>query len=330
MKAIVYYDCGSADVLKCEEIEKPTAGDDEVLIKVRAASVNPADYHLMRGAPYIARMLFGLGKPTTTRPGRPGHDVAGQVEAVGRSVTQFQRGDEVFGSCRGAFAEYACASESALVIKPDNVTFEQAASVPVAAYTALQGLRDKGKIQPGQKVLINGAAGGVGTFAVQIAKWLGAEVTGVCSTRNVEMVRSLGADQVIDYTQEDFTKSGQRYDLIFDLVANHSLSACRRALNPKGIYIGAGVLGASKIGLPARWIRGMVWSRLVSQKMYMFIARRSQEDLTMMSKLMATGKVTPVIDRRYPLSEVAEALRYLEEGHARGKVVITLGDNEKT
>jgi NADPH:quinone reductase-like Zn-dependent oxidoreductase len=256
--------------------------------------------------------------------------VAGQVEAVGRSVTQFQRGDEVFGSCRGAFAEYACASESALVIKPDNVTFEQAASVPVAAYTALQGLRDKGKIQPGQKVLINGAAGGVGTFAVQIAKWLGAEVTGVCSTRNVEMVRSLGADQVIDYTQEDFTKSGQRYDLIFDLVANHSLSACRRALNPKGIYIGAGVLGASKIGLPARWIRGMVWSRLVSQKMYMFIARRSQEDLTMMSKLMATGKVTPVIDRRYPLSEVAQALRYLEEGHARGKVVITLGDNEKT
>jgi NADPH:quinone reductase-like Zn-dependent oxidoreductase len=330
MKAIVYYDCGSADVLKCEEIEKPTAGDDEVLIKVRAASVNPADYHLMRGAPYIARMLFGLGKPTTTRPGRPGHDVAGQVEAVGRSVTQFQRGDEVFGSCRGAFAEYACASESALVIKPDNVTFEQAASVPVAAYTALQGLRDKGKIQPGQKVLINGAAGGVGTFAVQIAKWLGAEVTGVCSTRNVEMVRSLGADQVIDYTQEDFTKSGQRYDLILDLVANHSLSACRRALNPKGIYIGAGVLGASKIGLPARWIRGMVWSRLVSQKMYMFIARRSQEDLTMMSKLMATGKVTPVIDRRYPLSEVAQALRYLEEGHARGKVVITLGDNEKT
>ena len=212
MKAIVYYNYGSPDVLKCEEIEKPTAGDNEVLIRVRAASVNPFDWHFMRGTPYMVRIQAGLRKP---KDKRLGVDVAGQVEAVGRNVTQFRPGDEVFGACRGAFAEYACASESALVMKPDNVTFEQAASAPVAAFTALQGLRDKGQIQPGQKVLINGAAGGVGTFAVQIAKSFGADVTGVCSTRNVDMVRSIGADRVIDYTQEDFTKSGQRYDLFW-------------------------------------------------------------------------------------------------------------------
>jgi NADPH:quinone reductase-like Zn-dependent oxidoreductase len=233
----------------------------------------------------------------------------------------------VFGLCHGAFAEYACASESALVVKPDNVTFEQAASVPVGALTALQGLRDKGQIQPGRKVLINGAAGGVGTFDVQIAKWFGADATGVCSTRNVEMVRSMGADQVIDYTQEDFTKSEQRYDLFFDCVGNHSLSACRRILNPKGIYVMVGgPSGRWMIGPLARAITALVLSRFVGQKVVMFIARSSKQDLTLMCELMGTGKVTPVIDRRYSLSEVPEAIRYLEQGHARGKVVITLGD----
>jgi len=329
VRAIVYHNYGPPDVLKCEEIEKPSAGDNEVLIKVSAASVNPLDFHLMKGRPNIARMLLGLRKPKLTRPGV---DVAGQVEAVGRNVTLFKPGDEVFGSCRGAFAEYVCTSESALVMKPNNVTFEQAASAPVAAFTALQGLRDKGQIRSGQKVLINGAGGGVGTFAVQVAKWFGAEVTGVCSTRNVGMVRSIGADRVIDYTQEDFTKGTQRYDLIFDLVANHSLSACRRVLNPKGIYIGAGIvgLGGSMIGLPARWIKALVLSRFVSQKFVIFMARRSKEDLTIVSELMAAGKVTPVIDRRYRLSEVPQAIRYLEEGHARGKVVITLERDDET
>jgi NADPH:quinone reductase-like Zn-dependent oxidoreductase len=320
MKAIVYYNYGSPDVLKCEEIEKPTAGDNEVLIKVRAASVNPVD-RLFRGTSYIVRILTGLRKPKDTRLGR---DVAGQVEAVGRNVTQFKPGDEVFGACRGAFAEYVCTSESAFVVKPDNVTFEQAASVPVAAFTALQGLRDKGRIHPGQKVLINGAAGGVGTFAVQIAKSFGADVTGVCSTRNVEMVRSIGADRVIDYTQEDFTKGTQRYDLIFDCVGNHSLSACRRVLNPNGICVLAG--GPHKVWIVLiRALKALVLSRFVRQNFVMFIARRSKEDLTIMHDLMKAGKVTPVIDRRYRLSEVPEAIRYLEEGHARGKVVITLG-----
>ncbi len=327
MKAIVYSNYGSPDVLKYEEIEKPTAGDSEVLIKVRAASVNPLDSHLMKGKPYIARVLFGLRKPKITRPGR---DVAGQVEAVGRNVTQFKPGDEVFGLCQGAFAEYVCTPEAALVIKPNNVTFEQAASAPVAALTVLQGLRDKGQIQPGQKVLINGAAGGVGTFAVQIAKSFGADVTGVCSTRNVDMVRSIGADQVIDYTQEDFTKSGHRYDLIFDLVANHSVLACRRVLNPKGRYIMAGALSGRLIGFLAFPIKALVLSRFVSQKFVVFIARSSKEDLTIMGELIATGKVTPVIDKRYRLSEVPEAIRYLEEGHARGKVVITLEHNNQT
>src|SRR5712691_10710869 len=244
---------------------------------------------------------------------------------------RFKPSDEVFGTCRGALAEYVCTSESAVVMKPDNVTFEQAASVPVAALTALQSLRDKGQIQSGQKVLVNGAAGGVGTFAVQIAKWFGANVTGVCSTTNVEMVRSIGADRVIDYTQEDFTKSGQRYDVIFDCIGNHSLSACRRVLNPKGIYIIVGGPDSRwMIGLLARPIKALVLSRFVSQKFIMFIARSSKEDLTIMRDLMATGKVTPVIDRRYRLSEVPEAIRYLEEGHARGKVVITLESNNKT
>jgi len=318
MKAIVYRNYGSADVLKYEEIEKPTAGDDEILIKIRAASVNPLDWHFMRGTPYVVRIVAGLGKPKVIRLGV---DVAGQVEAVGRSVTQFKPGDEVFGTCRGAFAEYGCTSEEALVVKPANVTFEQAASVPIAAFTALQGLR-KGKIRPGQKVLINGAAGGVGTFAVQIAKTFGADVTGVCSTRNMEMVRSIGADQVIDYTREDFSKGEQRYDLIFDCVGNHSLLAYRRVLNRNGILIMAGgSSGRWQMGL-ARAIRALVLSKFGSESFLGILAKKSKEDLTVMHDLMEAGKVRPVIDRRYKLSEVAEAIRYLEEGHARGKVVI--------
>jgi len=329
MKAIVYHDYGSPDVLKCEEIEKPTVGDHEVLIKVRAASVNPLDWHFMRGTPYFVRIAAGLRKPKITRLGV---DVAGQVEAVGRNVTQFKPGDEVFGSCRGAFAEYVCTSESALVTKPNNVTFEQAASAPVAAFTALQGFRDKGQIRPRQKVLINGAAGGVGTLAVQIAKSFGADVTGVCSTRNVDMVRSIGADRVIDYTQEDFTKSGQRYDLIFDLVATHSLSAFRRVLNPTGIYVGAGIgPGGSMIGFLARAaLTAPVLSRFASQKFVIFITKITKQDLTVMRDLMEARKVTPVIERRYRLSEVPEAIRYLATGHARAKLVITLESNNKT
>jgi NADPH:quinone reductase-like Zn-dependent oxidoreductase len=328
VKAIVYRRYGPPDVLKCEDIDKPTAGDGEVLIKVRAASLNPLDWHFMRGTPYFLRLMAGLRKPKDTRLGV---DVAGQVGAVGRNVTQFKPGDEAFGSCRVAFAEYACASESALVMKPAGVTFEQAAAVSVAARTALQALRDKGRIQPGQRVLINGAAGGVGTFAVQIAKSFGADVTGVCSTRNVEMVRSIGADQVFDYMQEDFTKSGQRYDLILDCAGNHSLSACRRALTPKGIYVGVGgPSGRWMIGPLASAITASVLSRFMSQKMLMVLTRPSKEDLTMLAELMEAGKVTPVIDRRYSLSEVPEAIRYLEQGHARGKVVITLGDTTKT
>src|ERR1039457_6936411 len=261
---------------------------------------------------------------------RPGVDVAGEVEAVGKNVARFKPGDQVFGTCGGAFAEYAASKsasglKSALVIKPDNLTYEQAASAPVAALTALQGLRDKARIQPGDKVLINGAAGGVGTFAVQIAKSFGADVTGVCSTRNVEMVRSIGADQVIDYTQEDFTKSGQRYDLIFDCVGNHSLSACRRVLNPRGIYIAVGgPSGRWMIGPLAGAIIALVLSRFMRQKLVMVLMRRSKEDLTIMHALMKAGKVTPVIDKHYRLSEVPDAIGYLEEGHARGKIVITL------
>lgn len=327
MKAIVYRTFGSSDVLRCEEIAKPVPGENEVLIKVHAASVNPLDWKLMKGGPYLVRLLQGLGKPKIKRPGV---DVAGQVEAVGGNVTRFKPGDEVFGTCLGAFAEYAASTsvfgvKSALAIKPDNVTYEQAASAPVAALTALQGLRDKGRIQPGQRVLINGAAGGVGTFAVQIAKQFGANVTGVCSTRNVDMVRSIGADRVIDYTQEDFTKSGQRYDLFFDCVDNHSLSECRRVLNPHGklILVGARSDGPS-IGLLARLAGALVLSPFVSRKMVFFIARINTADLTVVGELMAAGKVTPVIDRRFGLIEAPEAFRYLEEGHARGKVIITL------
>ncbi len=322
MKAAVHTQYGSPDVIQIRDVEKSVPRDNEVSIKVRAASVNPIDWHYLRGTPRIARIMFGLRKPRVTRLGI---DVAGRVEAVGKKVTQFKPGDEVFGTCRGAFAEYVCTPESTLAMKPNNVTFEQAASAPVAAFTALQGLRGKGRIQREQKVLINGAAGGVGTYAVQIAKGFGADVTGVCSTRNVEMVRSIGADQVIDYTREDFTNSAQRYDIIFDCFVSHSLSECRRILKPNGIYIIVGGPGDPGIvRVLAVPIKAFLLSRRVGQKFVMFIARSTREDLGMMRELLETGKVTPVIDRRYRLSEVPDAIRYLEEGHARGKVVITL------
>jgi len=328
MKAAVYTRYGAPDVVQITDVEKLVPNNNEILIKVRAASVNPLDWHFMRGTPYGVRIVAGLRKPKVARLGA---DVAGQVEAVGKDIMQFKPGDQVFGTCKGAFAEYACAPESALAMKPDNATFEQAACVPIAGLTALQGLRNKGKVQPGQTVLINGASGGVGTFAVQIAKSFGADVTGVCSTRNVEMVRSIGADRVIDYTREDFTRSGQRYDVFFDCIGQHSLSVCRRVLNPKGIYVGAG--GPSDrwmIGPIARMIKSLVLSRFGSQKLGGLLTKRNEEDLTLLRELIQAGKVRPVIDRSYRLSEVREAIQYLEEGHARGKVVVTLEDNNKT
>ena len=324
MKAIVYCDYGSAN-LKLADVEKPTPNDDQLLVRVRAASVNPYDWHFIEGTPYIMRIGVGLRKPKDTRLGV---DFAGTVEAVGKNVAQFKPGDDVFGGRGGAFAEYVCPrADRAIAIKPANITFEQAASVNIAGITALQALRDKGKVQPGQKVLINGASGGVGTFAVQIAKSLGAHVTGVCSTRNLDMVRSLGADHVIDYTKEDFAKTGQQYDVILDNVPNHSLSDCRRVLTPKGKYVmigGGGPNDGRWVGPFGRVIATMLLSPFVSQEMGMMMADVSQKDLTILGDLMQSGKVTPVIDRRYKLSEVPEAIRYLEEGHARGKVVITL------
>ncbi len=315
MKAIAHTEFGSADVLQLTEVEKPIPKEDQVLIAVRAASINPLDWRLIRGEPRILRLFLGRKRKI------PGRDVAGVVEAVGRKVTQLEPGDKVFGTCSGALAEYACASASAVVTKPANLTFEQAASVGVAGLTALQGLRDKGRIQAGQKVLVNGAAGGVGTFAVQIAEAFGAHVTGVCSTKNLELVRSIGAAQVIDYTQQDFTKKEPRYDLILDCVGNHSLSALGRALNPKGRCVLVGGPKEVKI-LPT--LVDMLRA-LVSPRFVMFVAKGSKEDLTILRDLVAAGKFRPVIDRTYPLSEAPEAIRYLEEGHARGKVVMTIG-----
>ena len=325
MKAAVFTRYGPPDVVQIMDLQKPVPKDNEALIKVRAASINPADWRLMGGVPYVFRLLFRLRKPTPSEPGRLGHDLAGQVEAVGRNVTRFKPGDQVFGTCLGALAEYACASESTLIAKPENLTFEEAASVPVAALTALQGLRDKGRIQPGQKVLINGAAGGVGTFAVQIAKSFGAEVTGVCGTKNVDMVQSLGADSVIDYTLDDFTKNAQRYDLILDNVGNHSLSALRGVLNPKGICVIAGAPKNASAFLFTHMLAARVLSPFVSQRLLTFIAKINTEDLTFVRELMATGKVKPIIDKQYRVSEAAEALAYLEKGHARAKVVINFG-----
>jgi len=326
MKAVVYRNYGSPDILEYRDIEKPLPADDEVLIKVHAASINPLDWKLMKGGPWLLRLLLGLGKPKIKRPGV---DVAGEVEAVGRNVTSFKPGDPVFGTCYGAFAEYATSKSvtgmrSALVLKPDNVTFEQAASTPVAALTALQGLRDKGKIQPGQAVLVNGAAGGVGTFAVQIAKAFGATVTGVCSTRNLDLVRSLGADVVIDYTQQDPSRCGLRYDLVLDCVGNRSFSEWRRVMSSKGILVGVGAPPDFSIfGMLAGLIAALVLSLFVSQRLAVFMARVNNPDLKILAEFLATGKLAPVIDRRYRLSEVREAFRYMEEGHARGKVIVT-------
>ena len=329
MKAIVYTRYGSPDVLQLKEVAKPAPKDDEVLIKVHAASINSRDWRLMRANPFFIRfMVGGLLKPKLPILGA---DVAGQVEAVGSNVRQFRPGDEVFGCIstydRGTFAEYVCAKESDIVLKPANVSFEQAAAVPLAARTALQGLRDQGQVQPGQKVLIQGASGGVGTFAVQIAKAFGAEVTAVCSARNLEQARSLGADHAIDYTQEDFTQNGQQYDLILAVNGYHPLSAYKRALAPKGSYIMAG-------GSTAQIFQAMLLGSLMSisgdKKMGGVAAKRDQKDLAFLKELLEAGKVVPVIDRRYPLSEAAEALRYLGSGHARGKVVIAVESNDKT
>jgi NADPH:quinone reductase-like Zn-dependent oxidoreductase len=321
MKAIVYTKYGSPDVLELKEVEKPTPKDDEVLIQIHAASVNAYDWHFLTADIFLIRLMGGgLLKPKNTRLGA---DIAGRVEAVGRNVKQFQPGDEVFGMVRGGFAEYACALENALALKPPNLSFAEAAAVPMAAVTALQGLRDTGQIQPGQEVLINGASGGVGTFAVQIAKSFGAEVTAVCSTRNLDQARSLGANHVIDYTKEDFTQSGQQYDLILAANGYHSLSAYKRALTPKGIYVMA---GGSTAQIFQAMLLGSWMSETGGKKMGGVSAKRSQKDLVFLRELVEAGKVVPVIDRRYPLSEAAEALRYLGEGHARGKIVITVED----
>ncbi len=322
MKAIVYCDYGTPDALRFEAVEKPVPNDNQVLIKVRAASVNPLDWHFLQGTPYLMRLDSGLRKPKAMRLGV---DVAGEIAAVGRHVTQFKPGDEVFGGCSGSLAEY-CLGRSKLVLKPKDVTFEQAASLPIAAITALQGLRDKGHLQAGQQVLINGASGGVGTFAVQIAKSFGAEVTGICSGRNLALVRSIGADHVIDYTKEDFTKRPERYDLILDCVGTQPLSSFRRALKPQGICVLIGGGGPDEgrwIGPLARPIKALFLSPFVSQHFEMFIAELNQTDLAFLAHLIETKKVTPVIDRRYKLSEAAAAIRYLEEGHARGKIIIT-------
>jgi NADPH:quinone reductase-like Zn-dependent oxidoreductase len=325
MKAIVRCDYGAPDVLELEEIEKPVPGDQDVLIEVRAAAVNPLDWHYMRGTPYVMRMESGLRKPKSIRLGV---DFAGVVEAVGRQVRQFKPGDEVFGGRTGALAEYLSVPEDrAVVLKPTNLTFEQAASLPVAAITALQALRDRAGVQPAQKVLINGASGGVGTFAVQIAKAFGAEVTGVCSTRNVDMVRSIGADHVIDYTREDFTSTGQRYDVVLDNVGNRSLAECRRVLGPTGKYvlIGGGGPNDHRWIVPlGRVLGAYLLSFFVRQDLSMFLSQMNQRDLAVLRDLVQAGKVTPVIDRRYTLGEVPDAIRYLETGRARGKVVITL------
>jgi NADPH:quinone reductase-like Zn-dependent oxidoreductase len=292
-----------------------------VLIRVRAVSVNPLDWHFMEGSPYFARMMMGLRKPGDIRLGT---DFSGVIEAVGKSVTQFKPGDEVFGGRTGAFAQYVTAPARNVVLKPANLTFEEAAAVPVAAITALQGLRDGGKIQAGQKVLINGASGGVGTFAVQIAKSFGANVTGVCSTRNVDMVRSLGADQVIDYTKDDFTKRAEHYDLILDNVINHPLRKVRRVLNPQGAYIMIGGGSGKWLGPLPRLLNAMVMNKFVSQDVRFFLADLNQKDLLVLRELLESGKVKPVIDRQYPFKELPEAMRYLEEGHARAKVVVTI------
>ncbi len=327
MKAIVYTTYGSPDVLQLKDVEKPTPKDNEVLIKIRAASVNAYDWHFLTADIFLIRLMgVGLLKPKNHRLGA---DIAGRVEAVGRNVKQFQPGDEVFGDMaghgNGSFAEYVSAPESAIALKPSNLSFEEAAAVPMAAVTALQGLRDEGQIHPGQRVLINGASGGVGTFAVQLAKYFGAEVTAVCSTRNLDQARTLGADHVIDYTKEDFTQSGLKYELILAANGYHSLSAYKRALTPRGIYIMA---GGSMAQIFEAMLLGSWMSKSGGKKMGGVSAKLNQKDLVFLKGLLEAGNIVPVIDKRYPLHEAAEAIRYLGEGHARGKVVIIMEDRE--
>ena len=322
MQATVQDRYGSVAVLETRDIDKPAIGAGEVLVRVRAAGVNPADWAIMSGLPYIARPVYGLRRPKHIVRGT---DVAGTVEAIGTEVTRFKPGDEVFGWCVGSYAEFAAASEDALALKPANLTFEQAAAVPMAGFVALQALRDHGKVRAGQKVLVNGASGGIGTFAVQIAKSLGAEVTGVCSTRNVDMVRSIGADHVVDYTKEDFTRSGKQYDFILDNVANHSLTDLRHALTPTGTLIPNGG------GFDHRWmasggriVRAAVLFRFGGQKLGNFLMSANQQDLIVLKELIEAGKVTPVMDRTYPLSQTRQAIAHVGEGHASGKVAITV------
>ena len=323
MKAIVYDHYGPPDVLQYLDIEKPIPTDDQLLIQAHAASVNPYDWHFIRGTPSLIRLFAGLRAPKSRRLGA---DVAGVVEAVGRNVTTFKPGDAVFGTANGSLAEYVCATESSLALKPENLTWEQAASVPIAAITALQGLRDKGKILPGQHVLINGAAGGVGTFAVQIAKSLKARVTAVCSTRSVALVRSIGADFVIDYTRENFIHASQRYDVFFDLIGNNPLPASLRVLEPRGIYIGCGGGGPDRtsIEILGSMLHSLVLSPFTSRKLPGLLAKVNTADLTVLADLMRSGKVTPVLDSTYPLNQTADAIRYIEQGHAHGKVAITV------
>jgi len=322
MQAIVHRCYGSPDVLELEEVGKPTPDDNQVLVRVRAASVNPLDWHDLRGSPYFMRLGSGLGAPGDSRLGV---DFAGIVEAVGRNVSRFKPGDAVFGGVKGAFAEFVVVTQDrAIAIKPENVTFQQAASIPIAAVTALQALRDKGQVRAGQKVLINGASGGVGTFAVQIAKIMGAEVTGVCSTRNVELVRSLGADHVIDYTKEDYTGSGQQYDLIIDMVSNHGLFANRRVLTAGGRLVIIGGMKGNWLGPLASPLKAMILSPFVGQDMGLMIAQLRQADLETLAGYLQSGRMTAVIDREYALDRVPDALRHSEEGHARGKIVITI------
>lgn len=322
MKAVVQNSYGSPDVLALKELSRPEVKDDEVLVRVHAASINAGDYFSMKGSPWLARFTVGFPKP---KDYILGWDMAGRVEAVGKAVTQFQSGDEVYGACSHAFAEYVCETAEMLAPKPNNLTFTQAAAVPTAALTALQGLRDIKKVQPGQKVLINGASGGVGTFAVQIAKAFGAEVTGVCSTRNVEMVRSLGADHVIDYTKEDFTQSKSRHDLILDNVGNRSFSSLRRVLTPQGVIIpNSGHGGMSYV------FKAFLLAPFLRQQESPLISKSNQKDLFVLNELIESGQMTPIIDRTYPLDETPEALGYASQGHVRGKVIIKVGSNSQT
>lgn len=323
MMAIVHPEYGSPDVLRLETVDRPAVGDDEVLVRVHAASVCKGDVHVVTGKPYLVRLMVGVRRPKSRRFGQ---DLAGTVEAVGANVTTLRCGDEVFGQVSlGSFAEYACGPEARFAPKPANLTFEQASAVPDSGLTALQGLRDVGQLKPGQKVLINGASGGVGTFAVQIAKSLGAEVTAVCSTRHVDKVRSIGADEVVDYTKEDFAEREQRYDVMLDLVGNRSLSDCKRVLNPKGVFVSsAGAPGGNWAG-PLIWLlKVVVVGAFASQKMTPFLVEPRREDLLVLKELVEAGKVSPVIERRYPWEQAAEAVRHVAAGHAQGKTVINI------